>query len=350
SFSTYPTLTTQLTVSSAQLDGLGNFVKTQALRGNMSVNVGVSSADTTIGTVSPKTVTIPGGSVGNSTTFTAVAVGSTNVSVATPTGFSTPAQDVSVSATVNPAGLIVADDTVGNNLETQETVNFQGVAPAGTQVLVTSNSPQLKLSTTATGVGANSIAITLSTAASHTPPFFVYGFSNSGTATYTASANGFTAGIGTITMVPSGVVISGPSNIGAGGFQTSTISGTTKITVYTAQLDGSGNYLNTQALAGGLNVTVNLSNSNSSVGSLASSSLPITPGTDRTSTTFTPLNVGSTTITAGVPSGFSTPVAADQSVTATVSLPGLTVFNSSIGQFLENGSTITLAVQPPQAG
>ena len=56
----------------------------QALRGGLSETVTVSSSDTSVGTISPATITIAGGGYTGSTQFTPVNNGSTLLSVSVP--------------------------------------------------------------------------------------------------------------------------------------------------------------------------------------------------------------------------------------------------------------------------
>jgi hypothetical protein len=201
-----------LSVSAAQLDSSLNFVQVQPLRGKFTVQVPVTSSSPGTGTISTSPLTILGGSSDASTQFNALAIGVTNVTAGTPSGFKTPATAGSLEIDVNQSGLLLADDTVGNNLETPETVTFNGIAPGGLTILITSNDPsKLLLSKSPTAAGSASITLTMPTAGSHSPIFYAQGVSDTGTATYTAAANGFTSGTGTITLTRSGIVLAGPS-------------------------------------------------------------------------------------------------------------------------------------------
>ncbi|HTS65855.1 MAG TPA: hypothetical protein VMH28_27725, partial [Candidatus Acidoferrales bacterium] len=113
-------------------------------------------------------------------------------------------------------------------------------------------------------------------------------------------AAGYAPSSGTITLVPSGVVIQGPGSV--------TRPGTLTLTIYTAQLSGDG--LNTpvipEALAGGGSLIVSLHNSDPTIGSV-SSSVIISPGTNNSTTLFVPLAAGSTTVSLDQPTGWTTP-------------------------------------------
>jgi hypothetical protein len=83
--------------SAVLLPGTADVFELQSLRPGITAQVPIASSDTTIGTVvSPITVT--GGS--GSTTFHAVKAGTTNLSVTTPAGYSTPNLFQTITATV----------------------------------------------------------------------------------------------------------------------------------------------------------------------------------------------------------------------------------------------------------
>jgi hypothetical protein len=179
-------------------------------------------------------------------------------------------------------------------------------------VTLTSNDPNLLLSTTQAGVGQSSIVVTVMPP-NITGAFFMQALGNLGdTPTFTASAAGWGSSTATVTVAPSGVIISGPL---LEPFLTASVAaGPTPFYVYTAELDSSGNVVNEEPLAAGssssTSITVQLSSSDTTLGAVPPSVvIPAGSGGSDTpvSANFTPVNAGSLTITAAAPSGFNTP-------------------------------------------
>jgi len=339
-----------LTVYAARLDSSFNSQENQQIRGGLTVAVPVTSSSTSVGTITSSPVTFNGGDSSNTTQFSAVSSGSTTLTAGVPSGFSKPASGNTLNTTVNPAGLVPANVTVGNNLEANANVVLNGVAPpVGLQVTLTSNSPnKLLLSTTPTGAGMASISVTVPGGFSVSPDFYVYGLGTSGTVNYTASAPGFGSTTGAVTLAPSAIVISGPFGLGTTSFTTTTGAGNTDITISSALLNSSLNYVSPQAIAGGTSVSVNVLSSNQAVGTITTSPLTIAGGSATATTQFDPIGAGSTTLSPSAPSGFSLP-AIYGSITATVITAGMSVNDDTIGQNLQDGGSLSLG-QPAPAG
>jgi hypothetical protein len=353
SFSTSQGLTTSLTVSSARLDSSFNFVEIQQLRGGNPTSVPVSSSDTSVGTTSSSPLTINGGEQSGTTQFNAVNSGSTTVTASVPAGFNLPAAGANtMSVTVSSAGLVPAAVTVGQGLETTANVSLNGAAPAGgLTLLITSNdSSKVLFSNTSNGIGSTSITLTVPGGFSHTADFYVYGLISSGTATYTASADSFGSATGTVTLAPAGFVIQGPGPIGTASFQTTSGASTTGINVYPALLDSSRNFVTVQAVAGGSSVNVDVTSSNKNVGTITSSPVTIGGGSIMATTQFQPATPGNTTLSVGVPPGFSAP-AQNISIVANVITPGIGLpADISIGQNLQQQVSFSLGQFAPAGG
>ena len=317
------TATTPITVFSALLDSSSNFVAVQPLAIGQSASVTVASSNTSVGTLSPTTLSFTGGMSSNTTTFTKGSGGTTVLSVATPAGFSAPAQDTSVTATVASQSFSLSCDTgttIGQNLETNCTVAIGQPAPAGgVSVLLTSNSPaSLLLSTTAPAAGLTSITATIPGGGT-SATFFAQSLVNSGSATYSASSSGFVSRNGTVAFAPSGVVIAGPFGLGAPFFFASVSGGQTPITVFTGVLNtdpaSCGSVAatpcfqgNLQALRGGIApLQVTLNSSSTAVGTIASP-VSIPSGSGSAISQFTPVSPGSTTVSVVTPAGFTTSI------------------------------------------
>ena len=188
---------------------------------------------------------------------------------------------------------------IGLNLETIGTVTIGAPAPAGgLDVTLTSNSASLLLSNDGIGAGAGSITVHIA-AAGTAGAYFLQSTSASGSGTYTATAPGFATRTATAIFTPSGAVIAGPFGLNTPFFGASLSGGTTPITVYMAQLDpGTNAVAGIQALAGGQSVSVSVTSSSPTIGTIAS---PVIinggPGTASGVTTpFTPVSQGSTTV------------------------------------------------------
>jgi hypothetical protein len=235
-----------------------------------------------------------------------------------PSGFSTPAQSAnSLTATVRPSGLVVPNVSVGKNLETDVSIRLNGVPQSDVSVTISSNSPSLLFSQTATSLGSKQITLSIPAHKIGTD-FFVQGLDSSGTATYTVSAAGYGSATGTVTLAPSGIFIAGqnggflsktgPGNIGLISFETATRLGSPSIHIAAAMLDSAGNIADSsQLVAGGLSVNVNVNSSNTAVGTISPSTVTIPGGSSSADASFQPVGPGNSTLTLNTPAGFSTP-------------------------------------------
>jgi hypothetical protein len=340
---------TSLSVSAAQLDSSGHYVQIQQLRGPASAMVTLSSSSSSIAAVAPASLTFTGGIDTLPAQVTAGSTaGSTVVMASVPTGFTTPALNANIIPfTVQVASIVPANVSVGKNLETNANVTLQGTAPADLSVTIVSNdSTKLLLAKNPADAGSSSIILTIKAGHSLTPDFYVIGLDSTGSATYNASANGFGNANGTVTLNPSGFVLSGPFGLGQ-DFFTTTGSGPSSIDVASAMLDGGGNVVAAQAVAGST-VTVTLSSTNSVVGSITPSVM-IIPGTGDATAQFTPLTGGSTTLKANPPAGFSAAPAG--SINASVITPKIIIDSgNTIGSGLEQPGNIFLGAPAPAGG
>jgi hypothetical protein len=165
---------------------------------------------------------------------------------------------------------------------------------------------------------------------------------NSGTVTFSASESlsGLTA-TGTVTLAKSGFVLVTPFGLGA-DFSASAGGAQQDVTVQTAQLDSSSNYVTTMALAGGLTASVTVTSSNTGVGTISASPAVNTGSNYSATVEFQGVSVGTAQVTAVTPSGYSTP-AQYATVNATVGQPRLLIDSgNSIGNKLELMGTIIL--------
>lgn len=354
---------TTLTVTSARLDSSGNFVEAQAVATGVTAIVPVTVSNSA-GTIQSTPLTFTGGTQTQNTVFTAGGnSGSTVITAGVPAGFSNPAGGANMlSVTIQSGGLSLPNVSVGKNLETLSNVQLTGGAPeqnctvgnftGGLCVTVMSSDPsKVQFSTTPDGPGSPSIVLRVPTGLNHTQDFYVYGLADNGTVPYTASASGFQTATGTVTLTPSGAIIAGPFGIGSPSFTANVGTSSSNITVYTAQLNASGNFVGIQALRGGLTEMITVSSSNTSVGTISPATVTI-PGGGYTGTTqFTPVGIGSTDLSVSVPADFNTPAPLYKTVTANVTKPKLAVFDAGIiGKNLQVSGTVQIAQNAPAGG
>jgi hypothetical protein len=362
---------TTLTVSAARLDASLNFAEIQGLRGGFNISVPVSSSQTSIGNVSPSTLNFTPADTAYTTTFTALSVGTTLVSAGVPAGFSTPAGGINgITANIAGGGVSAPNATVGKNLEVSAQVTLTGAPSVDTILTLTSSdSTRLRFGTSPTDPGAGTIPIPGCTppvpdpnnvckivkvraGQNHSADFYIQALDSTGSATYTATVAPFGTSTGTVTLQQSGILIEGPFGRGV-TFSTTSGSAPTTLTVEAAMLDSSRNFVELQLVApitGAPPVSVNVTSSNTSVGTITSSPVVIPAGQAGANTSFQPVAPGSTTISVNVPSGFTTP-ASFGSVGATVSTAGIAITeNIAIGKFLQVQANFALGAPAPAGG
>jgi trimeric autotransporter adhesin len=355
SFGTYVGVKTAMTVSPARLDASRQFQETQLLRGGVSVTVPVGSSNTTVGTLSPVSLTFTGGVDSSLTTqFTAKAVGNATMTAAAPSGFSTPAFGGNqVAANVAATALKAPNLTVGHNLQASAQIQLDGVPGADLPVTITSTAPDRVLfATSPVASGLASISITVGAGRTISPEFYVLGVAGgaTGPVSYTVSASGgFGNTTGTVTLARSGIVIAGPFGMG-NPVQTTQGSAPSQLTVYSGWLDDARNFKEQQAIAGTSAVTVTVSSQNPAVGTITVSPVSIAPGWPSAATAFQPAQQGTTTISVSQPPGFTVP-AAFASLTAEVTTAGISVTDGVfIGRNLQVPGTFALGHSAPTGG
>jgi hypothetical protein len=352
SFPTNVNLTTVINVFAARLDSSNNYVETQRIRGGLNnVAVSLSSSQTTVGTLSPPAVSFSAGDSSWSTMFSAVGTGSTIIGATEPAGFSVPASGLNtLTANVGGASMTAPNITVGKGLQVPAQVTLTGVPSADQTLTLTSNdSARLRFGAAPTDTGSGTISILIKAGHNASPIFYVQGFDNIGTATYSATMPGFGTTAGTVTFGASGIVIAGPSGFGF-DFTTTRNAPPTTLTLSAALLNSSGNYVESEAIAGGAPVTFNVSSSNMSVGTIITSPVTIAGGSVTVTTDFSPSGVGTTVLSAVQPSGFTTPNQY-RTVTATVSTASIAIADGvSIGKNLQIQAILTLGEVAPTGG
>ncbi len=314
-----------------------------------TISLPVTSSSPAIGTVNSPLV-FPPLNTQQSISFQPVAAGTTNINLgAPPTGFSVGADHQQSVATVTTPVITVDPYTTGQKLQGSVNLYLPEPTPNAVTVTVTS-SDTTKATISASDTVAGTGTLTYNVAAGQR---FIgtiwYQGQATGSSTITVSADsGYTSGSNTVTVYPSGFYYVYTSN-----FSTTTFSGTTNLNVYTAALypTTATNPLSLYTFGYELNpgvapVTVPLSNSDPTVGTVAGGGVVFTAGKTGVSTTFQPSAAGTTNIAITTPSGFS-PAAPAQTITATVTAPTMYNYDTYTGVKLQNNFNIGLPVSTP---
>ena len=307
----------QISLRTEVLDPTSLNIVTYGLGLNPGVSVAVPLTDSSpqVGTIGTNLLVFNPGEGIESTTFQPVSAGMATLTIGTPAGFSTPSQSqyLQIVATVTAPQLSVSTITTGLNLQGGINVYVPVTPPGPVDVVVTSNGPAIAtLSGSATTVGGTVLTFPGVTSAGYVGTIFVQG-QKVGSTTITASAAGYSNGIGTATVYPAGFSFYG----GTGDFSTTSTSGPTTITVSTAILnlgtltiENYGYQLNPGIGA----ITVPVTSASPTVGTIGANKVVFNAGDSYAQTTFTPLSTGSSMLTIGTPSnvngapnGFSTP-------------------------------------------
>ncbi len=284
--------------------------------GAASVTVNLKNDNTGAGTLGANSVVVSSGSEYNSTTYSPVAPGTSNISVTTPTGYTTPSSGTTTQFVVSTPPITFSDcpTTVGkNSISNYYPYNYYGCypvlgapAPAGGLNVTVTSSDSTLATLTLNPATTGSRSVTLNYAAGATTPsnfLYIAALSSTGSPTITATAPGYASGNFSVSLTPSGFTISGGA---------ATTVGSSPSTVYVnfVALDPvaltATNY--PPLRPGAAPVTVNLSNDNTVAGSLGANSVVITGGNEYNSTTYTPLAAGTSNISiSSTPPGYTKP-------------------------------------------
>jgi len=277
------------------------------------VTVAVTDTVPSVGTISAAALVFNPGDGGHSFNFQPVSAGDTVVAISTPVGYTT-GNYVSGDITVTAPVIQINNVTSAVNLQQSLNIYLPQTPPNPVTVTVTSSSPTLAtVSTDPTVVGTSTVVFTNVTS-TYVGTIYVQG-QGLGTALLTESAPGYTNGSSTVTVQPGGfafyynnetfstTVANGPYTLTAYPFALST--GTNTIIYYPLMLNpGLGN------------VTVPVTSSNTAVGTVPSGP-SFAPGSSSANFNFVPAGSGTSTITLGTPTGFTTP-SQNQTDTGTV--------------------------------
>ncbi len=348
------TLSVPLTLTAYGLDSSSNIAGSpQMIRGGLSLSVNVSSADTTIGTISGNPATLAGGTSSvSSLSFQPVAVGNTLLTVTQPSGFSTQASGGHLTATVGQPQILLTPTTVGYQLQVPGQGQLSDPAPTGgLEVTIKSDTPgTVLLSTNATAAGSNSIILTVPEGTTALPAFYVQGVAiGSGQLEASASNYGFNQvqNNGVVTVQHSTFLLAGPSGVPGQAFSTTAYSTTldTPLLLTAWQL----NPMQQEQIAGGVTVPVSVTSNDPTVGTILGG--PVTfHGGDFSNATlyFHPLKQGTSVLSVAPPAPFT-----GGQLTATVGPPQITLnmpAGSTIGDSLELYATGSLNTAAPSGG
>ncbi len=349
-FNAYQGSSTTLTVTAVRLDSNGGVVETENVIGGSTVTVPIASVPTTVGTVSPTSIVIIGGTSSMTTMFTASSVntGSATVALTQPSGFTAPASGTTLNVTVQQSSFIAPVVNVGQGLEAEAAVSLTGNAPGNTTVtLASSNSSNLQFAceSTAPGSGCSTgsgspatsgtITVTIAQNQTQSANFFAIGSGAPGSVPYTISGGSFGSLPASVTIVPSTLTVQAVSTI---------LGQSPQVTVSTAALV-SGTPV-PEAVAPNETVTVTVTSNPMGVGIITNPTVTISGGSITGTTTFMPTAVGTATITAAA-SGFSS-----GSTQVTVSSGATIQINNqaTVGQHLENQNSMLLGAPAPAGG
>jgi hypothetical protein len=343
-----------LNVYTTGLDSNGNLSATflNVSPGVAPFTVSLTNSAPAVGTLSANSVTFNPGDNQHSVNFLPVAAGTDTVTLVTPAGFATPSQLQSVVATVTAPAIQVNGQETGVHLQNSLDIYLPVAPPTGHPVNVTvtsGNAAIATLSASATTVGTASVTFSNVTSTS-VGTVYVQG-QGVGPATITESAadsttgvQNYTAGANTLTVDQSGFTFYYgyyPP------FTTTTFSGTTQITVRAASLRN-GNVYNPNNLTlspGVAPVTVVVTDSAPTVGTVSSAALVFNPGDQNQSFNFQPVSAGTTTVAISTPAGFTT--APYVSGVVTVTAPVISINNVTTAANLQQSLGIYLPQTPP---
>jgi hypothetical protein len=281
-------------------------------------------------------------------------VGEATLSVETPSGFTTSSNLREVTARVHAPSttLVVYDMALGRNLQGGVSVWLPRPAPAGglDVTVEVADAGVALLSLDPNVQGSASIVVHVPEGTTASSGFFVQALSQLGAVAYTATAEGYDATSATITVSPSGFVLSAAvSCFVCQDTLTATVySGNFPLHVVSAMLDPTTlNYVAAQPLRGGFGqVALTVSNDNESAGVFTPNPVPFNPSDYVVTAFFDPRDVGMSHLQVVTPAGFDTP-SNFQVVTATVNLPSIFTGDVTVGKDLQTTGSAFLEAPPP---
>jgi hypothetical protein len=251
--------------------------------------------------------------------------------------------------------LLMPPLSVGTNLEVLATVGLNALASSNLPVTITSpDASKVLLSTSATQTGTATVVVNIPQGSPFAyPGVYVQSLDvPSGapdTVQLTATAPGYPAITCLVTLTPSALVVAGPQGIGQ-NFST-TVTGSVPLTVTAYGLDTNSHiYGSQQPVAGGLSLSVSVTSSDTTVGTILNSPVVLAGGSSAVSgLSFQPATSGSTQLTVVQPPGFSTPASGGQ-LTALVGAPQVLLNPVTVGYQLQVVGAGQLSDPAPAGG
>jgi hypothetical protein len=292
-------------LDSVQLTGVGGTILSfQPLAGAQNVTL---SAIGGIGTI-PSPVAFAAGTGTVQTTFTPAASGNFmgGIAVTEPSGFSNPATSLSgIAVTVSTAGISITGDsingaaTIGQNLEVMASVSLGQYAPSGGVTVTLTAQAGVLLSTDPTMAGTSTLMINIA-GGTNSASFYIQANTTVGgaTPTYTATAPGYNSKTSLpITIAASEPFISGPNGLQPGNGNPITVThGTSEsLTVYMVLVNGSGNAVSTQMLAGGHTLSLTINSTNGNAGTITPNPVTVNAGDNGDTFMFNATTAGQST-------------------------------------------------------
>ena len=310
------------------------------------VSFTISSDKTSVAYPYPTSVTVPAGATSATFSIYAAAVGNTTIRVNSP-GFAEATTAVSVNGTMSLGASYLTQPAAKLYVPNTVTLNYRPTA--ATSVTITSSNPAVLLLSTDPNV-TGFASITMSTATTTTPVFYEQGQAG-GTVNLTITATNYTTLVQPVTVnLPTVQLV--PL------IQNKTLSLTEasgEIDVALGEFRSDGVFIGNCAfnsplgckLNPGVSLTIDVTSSNSAIGTLTSSPVTLTPGTQLAVTRFQPVGAGTANVTLGTfPAGFirSTAYAYQEFSSFAITITQPTFILPNTGAVTGTGVTIPLSV------
>jgi hypothetical protein len=308
------------------------------------VTIPLTNSTNSVGTISANSVTFNTNDTQQSVTFQPVSAGTDTITIGAVTGFTTPTTYQVATATVTAPSITVNSQTTGVHLQQSLAIYLPVAPPSARTVTVTTSAPGVvTLSKDNVTVGTTTVTFTNVTS-TYVGSIYIQG-QTAGTATITESAPGYVTGTNTLTVLNSGIGF----YPGQGSFNTTTFSSANTVTVYPILLNSNNDFTGYGLpLSPGVGpVTVAVTDSNTSVGTISSNALVFNTNDTYQQFTFKPVSAGTANLALSTPVGFTAVKATSGAGVATVTAPAITVSDSLTGINLETPLSIYLPQTPP---
>jgi hypothetical protein len=314
---------TKVTIYSVQLDSSLTNPKEQLIAGGMPVPVVLSNSNPAAGKLGQSRIVMPAGSSSVRLFFQPTGEGDTVLAPEVPEHFVASKKYASVTAMVKKPGMAISDQVlIGQNLQIGGVLAISEIAPPeGLKVTLTSEDPtRLLISPSDKEPGKKSIEVEVP-AGTTSARYYLQALDNSGTVSYTASANGFRSRTAVVGLAPAGVILT-PESQGppdeAQVLRKEPPDGVHKfwqdlskpepiiLVAWTARLDPITHRsadITVQPLRPGAPLEIELVNSHPEIGRVPSK-VKIVPGSDHAIAEFKAVSAGSTEISVITPQGF----------------------------------------------